>query len=162
MTARSLGPGARRLAVLALTALVVAGGVATVRLAAAWRADAAPLAVEPVSLGRLVAERDAELERSAALADQIDAVAAQLAELEGALLAANGVVDADEAAAGALRDRLAAAQERLDELQGQLAAAQERLAALNAAAARQSALNAVGGSSGGDPDETEEPERDDD
>jgi Skp family chaperone for outer membrane proteins len=71
----------------------------------------------------------------------------------------------DTEGAKALEAELAAAAKKLETLQGQLKAANERLSALNRAAARQAAANAAAKSSssgrGGEREDDEEDEDDD-
>jgi septal ring factor EnvC (AmiA/AmiB activator) len=156
---------ARRAIVLGATIAVVGMAIGTVRVAADWRAADAPLDVAPVGLDTINAQLVSEQERTGALTDEIGSVATQIADLQAALTAANGQVAGDTDSAESLQAALAAAQRKLKTLQGQLEAAQERLSALNRAAARQAALNQVAKSSGGgdrDGDDDDEDEHDDD
>jgi TolA-binding protein len=159
----------RRLLVLGMTVAVVAVGIASVRVAAAWRAEAAPLDTEPVAMSQVEADLGAETVRSTELADQIYEVAGQVAVLRGALLTANDTVTGDHESAARLEARLAKATARLERLQDQLKTAQKRLRQLNDAAARQAALNRAaatsssgsGGASRDDDHEDEEHEDED-
>jgi chromosome segregation ATPase len=100
-----------------------------------------------------------EDERAQDLGTQMDGVAKQISTLQSALITANGGMAGDTANAQKLQDQLAAAKAKLTSIQKQLKAAQDRLQALNRAAARQSAANRSGtrkttsSSSGGHEDE---------
>lgn len=131
----------RRGAVAVATAAVILVGVATVQVSADWRRSSAPLDTAPVGMEVIGSDYSAETDRSTELAGQVDEVAAQLADLKGALIAANGSMTDDEAQAAALQLKLAGSQDRLEALQRQLKAANARLNELNRAAARQAALN---------------------
>lgn len=138
----------RRVTVLVATGALIGVAVATVQVAAAWRAESAPLDAAPVSLATIAAQAEWEGVRTETLAGQIDDVASQLAALKGALLAADGTLSGDMDNATALQDQLATAKTKLEKLQAQLKGAEGRLAALNKAAARQAALNAAARNSG--------------
>ncbi|OGO54441.1 MAG: hypothetical protein A2V85_05070 [Chloroflexi bacterium RBG_16_72_14] len=153
---------ARRAIVLGATVAVVGMAIGTVKVAADWRAADAPLDVAPVGLDTINAQLVSERDRTGALTDEIGSVAIQIADLQAALTAANGQVAGDAKSAESLEAALAAAQRKLKTLQGQLKAAQERLSALNRAAARQAARNQAATSSGGEDREDEEDEHDDD
>jgi len=139
----------RRAVVLGATIAVLAVAIGTVKVAADWRAAAAPLDVAPVGMDTIDAQMVAETDRAGVLSDQIDEVASQVAALGAALLEATDHVNGDTRTAESLKQALADAQAKLEALQGQLAAAQSRLVALNQAAARQAAANAAGTTSGG-------------
>jgi chromosome segregation ATPase len=125
---------ARRTLVLAATAAVIGVAVVTVQVAAAWRAEAAPLDTAPVAMSAIDGDMEAEAARTDALSGQIDEVAGQLATLEGALLTANDAVSADAENAATLEGQLARVKTRYEKLQSQLKGAQARQAAINAAA----------------------------
>ncbi len=143
MSRELLGRVFRRIVVLALTIAVIGVGVATVQVAARWRAEAAPIDVAPVGLDTIAAAAASESDRTSSLAGQIDGVAGQIADLSGALTTANEGISGDSDNALALQKQLAKASAKLQAIQKQLKAAQARLDALNAAAARQAALNAA-------------------
>jgi chromosome segregation ATPase len=124
-----------------MTVAVVALGVATVGVAAQWRAESAPLDVAPVAMGTIQADLEVEMDRARLLADQIYEVSGQVAVLRGALLTANDTVEGDAGSASELQAKLDKASAKLERLQTQLRSAQRRLEDLNDAAARQAALN---------------------
>jgi len=156
----------RRGAVAAATVAVLVIGATTVQVAAEWRSASAPLDTAPVGMETIGDEFTAETERTVELSGQIDDVAGQIADLKGALIAANSSMTEDEAQAEALQADLDGSTARLQTLQRQLKAAQARLVALNRAAARQAALNRQAGartSSGGNTSSSSTTrERDDD
>ncbi len=157
---------ARRVAVLALTVGVVAAGAVTVGVAAEWRAESAPLDTAPVAMSQIDEELTAEVTRANNLSAQVSTVALEVAVLRSAVDTASSSVTGDTTTALDLEAKLAKAKARYDKLQGQLKAAQRRLEALNAAAARQAALNRQAQStssssrSSGHDDEDEEDEED--
>ena len=158
---------ARRALVLAATGAVIGVGVFTVQLASEYRAAEAPLDAAPVSLSSVSDQYAIEAARASDLETQIGGVAAQVSDLQAALIAANGSLGGDADTATMLRDQLASAKDKLTGMQKQLKAAQSRLDALNRAAARQAALNrqarAGGGGGGGGGGGDDGPgERDDD
>jgi chromosome segregation ATPase len=150
----------RKAVVLGATLAVMGLAVGTVKVAADWRAAAAPLDAAPVGMETLSAQLVSENDRASWLSEQMGSVAGQVATLQSAVLDANSHVSSDSQSADALKQSLAATKAKLDTLKGQLAAAQARLAQLNAAAARQATLNAAakaapapaagGGGGGGD------------
>ena len=131
----------RRVAVLALTLGVVAAGVVTVGVAAAWRAESAPLDTAPVAMSQIDMELTAEVARADNLSAQVSNVALEVALLRDAVDTASTSVTGDTTAAKDLEAKLAKAKVKYEKLLGQLKAAQRRLEALNAAAARQAAIN---------------------
>jgi hypothetical protein len=139
----------RRLGVIALTVGVIGIGVGTVRLAAQWRAEAAPLDVSPVSMDTIVEAAQIESDRATQLSAAVDEMAGQIGDLSAALSTADSNASSDEAHVQALQQQLDRTTAKLKSLQSQLRAGQERLTQLNAAAARQAALNAAARSSGG-------------
>ena len=132
----------RKALVVGATASVIGAGAMCVEYAANWRADSAPLDANAVSATSIGSSLDAQHQRTRALAGEIDQVALQMADLRSALQAANGAMAAQSDSASTVQDQLEAAQTKLAAMQGQLKAAQARLAQLNAAAAKQAALNA--------------------
>lgn len=159
MTRETLARLARRAAVIAGTIAVIGVAVGTVQVAADWRAAAAPLDSAPVGLTSIEQDYAVERERADDLAAQMDGVAGQISTLQAALITANGSVAGDTEAATDLQEQLAAAKAKLTSIQKQLRGAQERLEALNRAAARQAAANRAGArstSGGGDDDGEEE------
>lgn len=144
----------RRAVVLGATLAVIGVGVATVKVAADWRAAAAPLDTAPSGMSTINAQFVAETNRAGGLKDQANAVAGQIADLQAAVAQAGEHVAGDTQSAASLKADLEAAKQKLATLQAQLKAAQDRLAALNKAAARQAAANAAPGtapSGGGEP-----------
>lgn len=143
MSRETLGRLVRRALVLGMTLAVIGVGFVTVQVAADWRAAAAPLDAAPVGMDTINAQLVSETQRTSDLSGQIGSVAGQVATLEAALVEANQHVSGDADSAATLKQQLADARTKLDALQAQLRAAQDRLAALNQAAARQAALNAA-------------------
>jgi septal ring factor EnvC (AmiA/AmiB activator) len=140
---------ARRAAVFAGTIAVIGVAVGTVQVAAEWRAAAAPLDTAPVSLSSIEQDYAIESERAEDLTTQMNGVAGQISSLQSALIAANGSIATDAASATKLQDQLVAAKAKLTSIQKQLKGAQDRLGALNRAAARQAAANRSSKSSSG-------------
>jgi septal ring factor EnvC (AmiA/AmiB activator) len=146
----------RRGLVLGASIAVITAAVGTVKVAADWRAADAPLDVAPVGVETINAQLVSETDRAGVLVEEIDAVAAQIADLQSAVASADQQVTDDTESAQVLEAELAAAAKKLETLQGQLKAANERLSALNRAAARQAAANAAAKSSsrgGGEPED---------
>ncbi len=132
----------RRAAVLALTLAVIGVGVGTVQVAARWRAEAAPIDAAPVGMDTIGGDAATEIDRTTALSGQLDEVTSQIADLRGAVSTASQGISGDSQSARVLQQQLADTKSKLEALQKQLKAAQQRLDALNAAAARQAAINA--------------------
>ena len=132
----------RRVLVLGAAVAVIAVAAFTVQLAAQWRTDSAPLDTVPVSMNSINAELQSEVGRSADLSGQVDEVASRITELRSAIGTAGGAVTQSAQSAQALKSQLSEAQTKLTTVQAQLLAAQQRLGQLNAAAARQAAINA--------------------
>jgi len=159
MSRETLSRLVRRAIVLGATVAVIAVAAGTVKVAADWRAASAPLDVAPVGMESVNLQLVSETDRAGALSEQIGSVAGDIATLQGALLEANQHIAGDAQGAETLKKDLAAAKKKLDALQAQLMAAQDRLAALNRAAARQAAANAASKSTGttsgggGEPDD---------
>jgi septal ring factor EnvC (AmiA/AmiB activator) len=155
----------RRGLVLGASIAVIAAAAGTVKVAADWRAADAPMDVAPVGVETINAQLVSETDRARVLAEEIDAVAAQIADLRSAVASADQQVTDDTEGAKALEVELAAAAKKLETLEGQLRAANERLSALNRAAARQAAANAAARSSssgsGGESEDDDEDEDDD-
>lgn len=101
--------------------LLVAG--ATIRAAALWAANEAPLTVAPVSVESVQQALDQERGRSAALEAQLAELEASTADLTAALTAANARLGTDQATADDLRASLTAAQRKLAKLEAALKAA---------------------------------------
>lgn len=141
MSRETLGRFVRRVAVVALTIAVIGVAVGTVQVAADWRAASAPLDAAPVSMSSIEQDYAIETERADDLATQMDGVAKQISTLQAALITANGSIAGDTASAQDLQVQLAAAKVKLTTIQKQLKGAQDRLQALNRAAARQAAAN---------------------
>ena len=121
-------------------------GLAAIQAAAAWTAQAAPLAVTPVSATSIESKLLAEQARSADLQAQLDALAANADGLSTALSAARARIDADAAHAKALERDLHAARKKLTALQRSI-----RVATL-ATATRATITTAPARTSGGDDD----------
>jgi chromosome segregation ATPase len=154
----------RRGLVLGASIAVIAAAVGTVKVAADWRAADAPLDVAPVGVETINAQLVSETDRAGVLVEEIDAVAAEIADLRSAVASADQQVTDDTESAQVLEAELAAAAKKLETLQGQLKAANERLSALNRAAARQAAAHAAAKSTsrgGGESEDDEEDEDDD-
>jgi hypothetical protein len=114
---------ARRAATLAGVGLALLLGVAAMRVAAAWTAEAAPLPGNPASVAELQSALARETARSAELRAQLDELTTGSGSLADALAAAEDRVRADAAEADALRTQLATAQQRLAELDASIASA---------------------------------------
>ncbi len=136
----------RRALVLGATLAIIGVGVGTVKVAADWRAASAPLDTAPAGMSTINAQLVSETDRAGALTEQVTTVAGQIEDLRGAVAQAGDHVTGDTRSAEKLKADLEAAKQKLSTLQGQLKAAQDRLAALNRAAARQAAANAAAGS----------------
>lgn len=136
----------RRALVLGATLAVIGVGVGTVKVATDWRAASAPLDTAPAGMSTINAQLVSETDRAGALTEQVTTVAGQIEDLRGAVAQAGDHVTGDTRSAEKLKADLEAAKQKLSTLQGQLKAAQDRLAALNGAAARQAAANAAAGS----------------
>lgn len=132
----------RALVALGVVASITVG-VATVDAAATWTAQSAPLQVAPESVDSLRARLAAEEARSAELQAQIDALHGHAGDLSAALNVATDRIATDEETAGALRDRLGAAKERLAALERLIA--KTRAEARAAAAAPRAAAAPAGG-----------------
>jgi len=142
MTRATLTRVARRVLVLGGAVAVIAVAAFTVQLAAQWRTDSAPLDTVPVSMSSINAELQNEVGRSADLSGQVDEVASRITELRSAIGTADATVTQSAQSAETLKSQLSEAQTKLTTVQAQLLAAQQRLGQLNAAAARQAAINA--------------------
>jgi len=119
----------RRVSVVVGIATVLVLVVGTMRLAAAWAAEAAPLTVAPASATQLAAELADERARAEALTAQLDELAARSQDLAVALGQAHDRIASDAAGARHLKDRLATAKARLAKLESQVTRAQQALAA---------------------------------
>jgi peptidoglycan hydrolase CwlO-like protein len=113
----------RRLATVAGVVAALVLGFGSIRAAAAWTAAAAPLTVTPESVASLQSQLADEQNRSAALRQQLDALASQSTELSGALKAARDRIGADASHAKELAAQLKTAKQRLAKLQATIAAA---------------------------------------
>jgi septal ring factor EnvC (AmiA/AmiB activator) len=152
----------RRGVVLGATVAVIGVAMGTVKVAADWRAADAPLDAAPVGVETINAQLVAETDRASVLAEEIDAVASEIAGLRAAVVTADAQVTDDAAGAEALQARLDAAGKKLRTLQDQLRTARDRLGALNRAAQRQAAANSAprSTSSGSREDDHHEDEED--
>jgi uncharacterized protein YlxW (UPF0749 family) len=117
----------RRMTVILGVALVLVLVIGAIRLAAAWTADAAPLAVAPASATQLTADVANEQARGQALMTRLEALDARSQDLTVALAQAGDRIAADAAHAADLKDRLATAKARLAKLETQLARARQGL-----------------------------------
>ncbi|HEY5628834.1 MAG TPA: hypothetical protein VIR16_04925 [Candidatus Limnocylindrales bacterium] len=143
MTTQSiLHRASRKALVVGATASVIGAGAMCVEYAANWRADSALLDANPASATSIGSSLAAQHQRTQALAGEIDQLTQQMADLRSALQAADGAMATQNGTASAVQNQLNAAQAKLATIQGQLKTAQARLAQLNAAAAKQAALNA--------------------
>ena len=124
----------RRIAVTAGVAACLVLGAATIRAAAVWTADNAPLD-KPISVQSLANDLAIEQARSISLAERLDGVSTQAAGLRDAIGAAALQVSTDQKTADDLKARLAAAQKKLKTLNKQIAQATARLRAAAAAPA---------------------------
>jgi peptidoglycan hydrolase CwlO-like protein len=134
---------ARRALVVAATVAVIGVSTVTVQLAAAWRAQAAPLDAAPVSMTTINDDLNTQVGRATDLSGQVDQVASQLNDLRSAVTGATGAIAGQTTNATTIQQQLDAAKAKLAALQKQLGAAQARLGQLNAAAAKQAAINAA-------------------
>jgi peptidoglycan hydrolase CwlO-like protein len=135
----------RRTLIAVATGAVLAVAVGTVRVAADWRAAAAPLDAPPVSAQALQAQLADELARAQALSAEIDSLGGQINDLESVLATAGDRVGGDTVAAETLKSDLDVAKQQLTSLQKQLKAAQARLAAASAVKAKpQAAASGAG------------------
>jgi chromosome segregation ATPase len=141
MSRQTLVRFARRVLVLGATVAVIGVAAGTVQLAAQWRSDSASLDTAPVGVTTISDDYAAQAARAADLAAQMQDVAKQTSDLKDALMTAGSGVGQQNESAAQLADQLAAAKQKLDAMQAQLKGAQDRLTALNKAAAQQAALN---------------------
>jgi len=114
---------ARRLATVVGVIAALVLGFGSIRAAAAWTAASAPLSVTPDSVASLQSKLADEQNRSAALQQQLDALAAQSSDLASTLEAARARIGADTGHAQDLAAQLKAAKQRLAKLQATIAAA---------------------------------------
>jgi chromosome segregation ATPase len=142
MTTSVVQRATRKVLVAGATASVIGAGAFCVQAAADWRAASAPLDTAPVSATSIGSALETQHQRAGGLASQIDQVALQMADLRTALQAANGAMANQSGTASTVQGQLNAAQTKLTTIQKQLKAAQTRLVQLNAAAAKQAAINA--------------------
>lgn len=127
MTISSI-PLRRSLTVVAVVAALILGGL-SIKVAAAWTAASAPLAVAPVSLGDLEASLEAERARSAELQLELTTLQSRSEQLASALEQAVARVAADREGAAAVAERMAEANARLATLDVEIARAERSLAA---------------------------------
>jgi hypothetical protein len=123
----------RRGLVLTGVALSLAVGLASIRVAAALTADAAPPPAPPVSMASLQAQLTAEQAGSVALQQQLDEVDSLTAQLSDAIGVTSSDVSTDGLNARQLRARLVAAQKKLATASRLLEQARAKLAAVNSA-----------------------------
>jgi septal ring factor EnvC (AmiA/AmiB activator) len=116
---------ARRLATIVGVIAALVLGFGSIRAAAAWTAAAAPLRVTPDSVTTLQSQLADEQSRSAALRQQLDALASQSTDLATALDAARSRIGADASHAKDLAAQLRTAKQRLAKLQATIAAANQ-------------------------------------
>jgi hypothetical protein len=124
----------RRLATALGVVAVLAIGFGSIKAAAAWTADSAPLTVTPVSVATLQARLNDEHVRSEAVTQQLLELETRALELEAALLQANARVGADATHATDLEAQLTDASGKLERLEVAIAKAKDQLAAQIAAA----------------------------
>ena len=120
-------------------------------------------------MSQVDADLTAEVSRANNLSAQVSNVALEVAVLRSAVDTASSSVTGDTTAARALEADLAKAKVKYEKLLAQLKKAQKRLEALNAAAARQAAINkqaqstsSSSKSSGGEDRDDDDDEHDDD
>ncbi len=139
----------RRAAIVAGVALALLVAAASIRSAAVWASSSAPLTVAPVTVEVLQARLADEQARSEALRADLAAMTSHAAELDQALSAVGGQVDAGAAAAADVDARLVAAKTRLVKLQTLITRAEQQLAVtLRAAKARAAAAPAAAATGG--------------
>jgi len=117
----------RALTVTALVAALALGFV-TIRIAAAWTAESAPLAVSPVSVASLQSQLDAERDRSAALSAELERLVRESTELSEALGLARSQIASESDHATALSADLEAARTKLGKLEEAIRDARAALA----------------------------------
>ena len=139
----------RRATIVAAVALTLSIGGLAVRAAAVWTAASAPLTVAPESATGLAQQLADEQARSAALEQQLTALADQTTDLTAALQTASERIASDAQTAKTLRDKLAAARKRLAAM-----VRATRPAATSPAAAP---ARSGGGGGGGEPGDSGEP-----
>ena len=113
----------RRATVIVGVAGAILIGALTVRAAALWAAESAPLSVPPVTVASLQDALAGEQARSAEVEDQLGALEASSGELQSALDAALEELRTDQATAQDLRDSLDAARTKLAKLEASLGTA---------------------------------------
>lgn len=119
---------ARRGTTLVAILIAVGIGLLAIRVAAAWAADSAPLAVSPVSVDALEGQLEAERARSGQLLAELSRLSSQSSELGTALEAANGRIADDSEHAADLAKELDAAQKKLAKLEKEIRKARAALA----------------------------------
>lgn len=140
----------RRLATVVGVIAALVLGFGSIRAAAAWTAASAPLSVTPDSVATLQAQLAEEQSRSAALRQQLDALAAQSTDLAAALDAARTRIGADTGHAKDLAAQLKTAKQRLAKLQATIAAA-NRASQARAATATAAPVATTSPPGGGEP-----------
>jgi hypothetical protein len=88
---------ARRAAIVLAVALVLGFGFFAIRVASAWTAASAALAVSPPSVAALQEQLDAERARSAVLTAEIDRLVADSDQLSAAIAAARTQIEQETA-----------------------------------------------------------------
>jgi chromosome segregation ATPase len=117
----------RRSVTIVGVALAIIVGFGTIRVAAAWTAASAPLVVAPTTAASLQDRLADEQTRSAALTDQLTALAAQAGDLATALEQAQARIATDTRHATTLAAQLKAAKRRLATLETAVAQARRSL-----------------------------------
>jgi hypothetical protein len=120
-------------------------GVGAIRVAAAWTASAAPLAVAPVSAAELQVRLTDERARSGSLAGQLEALDARSRDLATALEQAQTRISQDAAHADDLDRQLVTAKLRLAKLEAALSRAKQALRVTGSAGPPAAARTSGGG-----------------
>jgi len=110
-------------AVGVIAALVL--GFGSIKAAAAWTADAAPMTVAPVPVSSIQDRLEVEQGRSADMTAQLQSLAAQSIQMTAALEAAQARIIADADNAKALSKELKAAKAKLAKLEASIAKARQ-------------------------------------
>lgn len=119
---------ARRAAIVLAVALTLGFGLFAIRVASAWTAASAPLAVSPPSVAALQEELDAERARSAVLTAEIDRLVADSDQLSTAIDAARRQIEQETANTAEVSAELDAARKKLGDLERAIRDARAALA----------------------------------
>jgi DNA repair exonuclease SbcCD ATPase subunit len=119
---------ARRAAIVLAVALTLGFGFFAIRVASAWTAASAPLAVSPPSVAALQEELDAERARSATLIAEIDRLVADSDQLSAAIGAARTQIEQETTNTAEVSAELDAARKKLGDLEKAIRDARAALA----------------------------------